>query len=68
MKRIHLLRCPHSSSLRRTSKYTSFLRPSGALHLGIFEQPVTSFSYRKIQGEVCEERLVEIQGEKRWMM
>jgi hypothetical protein len=25
--------------LRRTFKYASFLRISGALHLGIFEQP-----------------------------
>jgi hypothetical protein len=25
--------------LRRTSKYASLLRISGALHLGIFEQP-----------------------------
>jgi len=39
MKRIHLLRCPHSSSLRRTSKYTSFLGTSGALHLDTFDQP-----------------------------
>jgi hypothetical protein len=30
---------PHPSSLRRTFKYASFLRISGALHLGIFEQP-----------------------------
>jgi hypothetical protein len=27
------------ASLRRTSKYASLLRISGALHLGIFEQP-----------------------------
>jgi hypothetical protein len=30
---------PHSSSLRRTAKYASLLRISGALHLGIFDQP-----------------------------
>ena len=30
---------PHPSSLRRTVKYVSLLRISGALHLGIFEQP-----------------------------
>jgi hypothetical protein len=35
----HLLRFPHPSSLRRTGKYASFLRISGALHLGVFEQP-----------------------------
>ena len=39
LKNTHLLRSPHPSSLRRTSKYASFLRVSGALHLGIFEQP-----------------------------
>jgi len=32
-------RFPHPSSLRRTGKYASFLRISGALHLAIFEQP-----------------------------
>ena len=30
---------PHSSALQRTSEYASLLRISGALHLGIFEQP-----------------------------
>jgi hypothetical protein len=39
LKNAHLLRFPHPSSLRRTSKYASFLRIPGALHLGIFEQP-----------------------------
>jgi hypothetical protein len=39
LKNAHLRRFPHPSSLRRTSKYASFLRISGALHLGIFEQP-----------------------------
>jgi hypothetical protein len=39
LKNAHLLRFPHPSSLRRTLKYASFLRVSGALHLGIFEQP-----------------------------
>ncbi len=39
LKNVHLLRCPYPSSLRRTSKYASLLRISGALHLGIFEQP-----------------------------
>ena len=38
LKNTHLRRCPHPSSLRRTSKYASLLRISGALHLGIFEQ------------------------------
>jgi hypothetical protein len=39
LKNAHLLRFPHPSSLRRTVKYASFLRISGALHPGIFEQP-----------------------------
>ncbi len=39
LKNAHLLRFPHPSSLRRTYKYASFLRISGALHLAIFEQP-----------------------------
>jgi hypothetical protein len=39
LKNGHLPRFPHPSSLRRTAKYASFLRISGALHLTIFEQP-----------------------------
>jgi hypothetical protein len=39
LKNAHLLRFPHPSSLRRTAKYASLLRISGALHLGIFDQP-----------------------------
>jgi len=39
LKNAHLRRFPHPSSLRRTAKYASFLRISGALHLSIFEQP-----------------------------
>jgi len=39
LKNGHLRRFPHPSSLRRTAKYASFLRISGASHLTIFEQP-----------------------------
>jgi hypothetical protein len=39
LKNAHLLCTPHPSALRRTAKYASLLRISGALHLGIFEQP-----------------------------
>ena len=39
MKNAHLLRFPHSSSLRRTSLYASLLGISGALHLDVFDQP-----------------------------
>jgi hypothetical protein len=38
LKNAHLRRFPHPSSLRRTPKYASLLRISGALHPGIFEQ------------------------------
>jgi hypothetical protein len=40
LKNAHLRRLPHPSSLRRTSKYASLLRISGALHLGIFDHPM----------------------------
>jgi len=39
LKNARLRRSPHPSSLQRTFKYASLLRISGALHLGIFEQP-----------------------------
>jgi hypothetical protein len=39
LKKAHLRRCPHPSSLRRTFKYASLLTISGALHLSIFEHP-----------------------------
>jgi methyltransferase (TIGR00027 family) len=40
LKNAHLQRFPYLSSLRRTAKYASFVRISGALHLALFEQPV----------------------------
>src|SRR3989304_239033 len=39
LKNAHLRRCPRPSSLRRTELYASLLGISGALHLGIFQQP-----------------------------
>ncbi len=39
LKNALLRRSPHPSSLQRTFKYASLLRISGALHLGIFDQP-----------------------------
>ena len=39
LKNAYLRRSPHPSSLQRTFKYASLLRVSGALHLGIFDQP-----------------------------
>ena len=38
LEHAHLRRCPYPSSSRRTAKYASLLRISGALHLSIFEQ------------------------------
>jgi hypothetical protein len=45
LKNPHLLRFPCPSSLRRTPKYASLLRTSGALHLGIFEQPGIAYLF-----------------------
>jgi len=39
LKKAHLRRYLHPSSLRRTTKYASLLGILGALHLSIFEQP-----------------------------
>jgi hypothetical protein len=39
LKNAHLPCSPHPSSLQRTFKYASLLKISGALHLGIFDQP-----------------------------
>jgi len=39
LKNAHPRRSPHPSSLQRTFEYASLLRISGALRLGIFEQP-----------------------------
>jgi len=58
LKNAHLRRCPHPSSLRRTSKYASLLRISGALHLpacrsfgvgrGFFEQPEKNYFFSSL--------------------
>ena len=59
LKNAHLLRFPHPSSLRRTSKYASFLRISGALHLGVFEQPTKIEFFSNLLGwtraRICQE-------------
>jgi hypothetical protein len=47
MKNTHLRRCFHPVSLRRTFKYTSFIRISSALHLGIFDQPVKGAHFER---------------------
>ncbi len=44
------LRCPHPSSLRRTSMYASFLGISEALHMSIFSQPLKN----KVVGHVLQ--------------
>ena len=51
LKNAHLRRCPHPSSLLRTFMYASFLRISGALNLGIFEQPANDITLKtRLQG------------------
>jgi hypothetical protein len=51
LKNAHLRRFPCQqagpSSLRRTTKYASLLRISGAYHLGIFEQPEKNYFFSK---------------------
>ncbi len=47
LKNAHLLRFPPPSSLRRTFKYASPLGSSGALHLGIFDQPGGKFRFQQ---------------------
>ncbi len=49
LKNAHLRRSPHPSSLRRTFKYASLLRISGALHLGIFDQPAKNYFFNRIE-------------------
>jgi hypothetical protein len=56
LKNAHLLRFPHPSSLRRTSEYASFLRISGALHLGIFEHPAKNDLFSKLLHETNEDK------------
>ena len=48
LKNAHLRRCPHPSSLRRTSKYASLLRISSAFHPGLIEQPAESDFFSKL--------------------
>jgi len=48
LKNAHLLRSPHPSSLQRTSKYASLLRISGALYLGVFDQPEENEFFNRI--------------------
>jgi hypothetical protein len=50
LKNAHLRRSPHPSLLRRTFKYAALLRISGALHLGIFDQPEKNFFSKLLVG------------------
>jgi hypothetical protein len=59
LKNAHLRRCPHPSSLRslQFSAGTSLLRISGALHLGIFEQPAKNdFSSNLLENSSSKEK------------
>jgi hypothetical protein len=58
LKNAHLQRCPHPSPLRRTSKYASLLRISGALHLGIFEQSEKNDFFSKLLDSMMFENLL----------
>jgi hypothetical protein len=48
LKNAYLRRSPYRSLLRRTPKYASLLRISGALHLGIFEQSAKNDFFSKL--------------------
>jgi hypothetical protein len=48
LKNGHLLRFPHPSSLRRTTKYASLFRISGALHPALFEQPEKDYFFSSL--------------------
>jgi hypothetical protein len=50
LKKPQLLRCPHPSSLRRTSAYASFLGISGALYLIGFRMEASKRSSAKPSG------------------
>ncbi len=50
---VHLLRYPHPSSLRRTSRYASFLGISEALHMDIFHEPLRSWFFDSLDGLVA---------------
>ena len=54
LKNGHLPCSPHPSSLRRTAKYASFLRISGALHLTVFEQPEKDDFFSSLLAERIE--------------
>jgi hypothetical protein len=54
LKKAHLLRCPHSLSLRRRSNYASFQGISGALYLDLFERPVKIEFFRNlVMGQIA---------------
>jgi hypothetical protein len=48
VKNTHLRRFPHPSLLRRTFQYASRLMISGALHLGVFDQPEESCFFKNL--------------------
>jgi hypothetical protein len=72
LKNIHLPRCAHPSSLRRTVKYASFLMISRALHLHVFDQPVkkhlfnTLLDVLRVQKNILRSRNPE--GFRDWML
>jgi hypothetical protein len=63
LKNAHLRRSPHPLSLQRTSKYASLLRISGALHLGIFDQPEKNEFFDTLLSLECSGFLLPFDGE-----
>jgi hypothetical protein len=57
LKNAHLRRSAHSSSLRRTAMYASFLGISEALDLDVFEQPVSSDFFSNLLDRIQSVRL-----------
>ena len=57
LKNAHLRRCPHPSSLRRTFKFASLLRMSGAFHPGIFDQPAKNEFFNRLLQYKTEKKL-----------
>jgi hypothetical protein len=53
------LRYPHSSSLRRTSMYASFLGISEALHVDIFHQPLRSRFFNGLDCNIANDILTQ---------
>ncbi len=54
LSKVEGLRYPYPSSLRRTSKYASFLGIAEALHLDIFHQPLRSWFFDSLNRKTTQ--------------